>query len=118
MIATLVIACITFLCLLLAILFLPSFKIGNIKIGTYWIVALFGALALLICMLIPIDEVWFELTSDNSINPLKILVLFFSMTFLSIFLDEVGLFRFLAKKAVKIAKTNQFSLFLILYLLT
>ena len=31
--------------------------------------------------------------------------------------DEVGLFRFLAKKAVTVAKTNQISLFLILYFL-
>lgn len=118
MIATLIIACVTFVALLISLLFLPHFSIGKLKIGTYWIVALFGAAAMIICLLLPLEEVWDGLTKDNSINPLKLLILFFSMTFVSIFLDEVGLFRFLAKRAVYVAKTNQFTLFFILYFLT
>lgn len=55
--------------------------------------------------------------NSSSINPIKILVLFFSMTFISIFLEEAGFFRFLAAKAVKIAGKSQLSLFIILYLL-
>ena len=118
MIATLIIACVTFVALLSTLLFLPNFKIGKLKIGTYWIVALFGAAALIICLLLPLEEVWEGLTRNDSINPLKLLVLFFSMTFLSIFLDEVGLFRFLANRAASVAKTSQFSLFFLLYFLT
>ena len=40
-------------------------------------------------------EFYQGLTADTAMNPLKILVLFFSMTFLSVVLDEVGLFRVL-----------------------
>ena len=118
MIATIVIAITTFILVALSILFFPHFKIKNIQIDTYWIVALVGALALIFAQLVPFQTIVEQLTASSSINPLKILILFFSMTILSIFLDEVGLFRYLAKKAVKFAKKSQISLFLILYLLT
>lgn len=49
------------------------------------------------------------------INPIKILVLFFSMTVQSIFLDELGLFRYCANVALKKAKGSQIKLFLYLY---
>lgn len=118
MIATIVISSITFVSIILSILLFPSIKIGKIKISTYWVIALLGAIILLSSSLSPINEVYNQLTSDAAINPLKIIVLFFSMTFLSIFLDEVGLFRYLAKIAVKRAGNSQYVLFFILYGLT
>ena len=117
MIITAVISVITFLLLAASILFFPSVKIGKLKIGAYWLIALTGAALLLIINLTPFDVVIKGLTNDSAINPLKILVLFFSMTFLSVYLDEVGMFRYLAKKAAKIAGENQFRLFIVLYLL-
>ncbi len=118
MVATIVISAITFLLVTISIVAFPFIKIKGIKISTYWLIALIGALILLSSSLAPINEVYKELTSSNSINPLKILVLFFSMTILSIYLDEVGLFKYLAIKATKRAKSNQLVLFFILYLLT
>ena len=118
MIPTIIIACITFILVILSILFFPHLKIGKIKLDTYWIISLIGAIILLCCGYAPIKQVGEQLISNNAINPLKILVLFFSMTLISIFLDELGLFRYLASVASKNAKGNQFTLFLILYLLT
>ncbi len=118
MIPTIIISIITFISITASILFFPQIKIGKIKIGTYWIIALVGAVLLLAFSLAPIQEVWSELTNSTSVNPIKIIVLFFSMTVLSIFLDEVGLFRFLANIAAKRAKNNQYTLFTILYFLT
>ena len=118
MIPTIIISVVTFITITASILFFPQIKIGKIKIGTYWIVALFGAVLLLVFSFAPIKEVWNQLTNSTSVNPIKILVLFFSMTVLSIFLDEVGLFRFLANLATKKAKDNQYTLFIILYFLT
>ena len=118
MVATLVIALITFALMTLSIVFFPVIKIGKVKLGTYWIVALVGAIVLLATSLAPIQRVYEELTAARSVNPLKILVLFFSMTILSIYLDEVGLFRHLASVATKKAKGNQLGLFFILYGLT
>ena len=118
MIATIVISLITFLLITLSILFFPTIRIGKIKLGTYWIIALIGAIILLSFSLAPIKEVFSQLTNNTSVNPIKIIILFFSMTILSIYLDEVGLFKYLANVAAKKAKNNQFSLFIILYCLT
>lgn len=117
MIPTIIISSITFILITLSILFFPKIKIGKVNISTYWIIALIGAIILLSTSLAPIKEVWIELTNNKSINPLKIIVLFFSMTLLSIFLDEVGLFKYLATIASKKAKNNQFVLFTIFYFL-
>ena len=118
MIATIVISVVTLLLITLSILFFPRIKIGKISLDTYWIIALLGAIILLAASLSPIKEVYNQFVSDTSINPLKILVLFFSMTIISIFLDEFGLFRYLACLASKKAKGNQLTLFFIFYLLT
>ena len=118
MVATLILACSVFGLTILAILFLPHIKIKGFQLDTYWMPALLGAIILLATSLAPIQEVWAELTSDAAINPLKILVLFFSMTMISVLLDELGLFRYLASLASKHAQGNQFVLFLALYGLT
>lgn len=118
MIPTLVICLITFVLVTLSILLFPKIKIGVFSISTYWVVALVGAILLISIGLAPISDVWNQLTSNTSINPLKILVLFFSMTIISILLDEFGLFKYLAQLATKRAKTNQYALFFALYALT
>ena len=118
MIPTIVISLVTFTLITLSILFFPIVKIGKIRLGTYWIIALIGAIVLLAFFFAPISEVFKELTSNTTVNPLKIIILFFSMTILSIYLDEVGLFKYLANVAAKRAKNNQYTLFIILYFLT
>lgn len=118
MIATIVIALVTFISITLSLILFPQIKIGKVKIDVYWIIALVGAVVLLATSLAPIKEVGNQLISNTSINPLKILVLFFSMTLISIFLDELGLFRFLARRAAQRAKGSQFVLFFVLYGLT
>ena len=55
------------------------------------------------------------MTENSAVNPLKILCLFLSMTFLSVFLDELGFFSFLAVKALEKSGTNQKKLFFYLY---
>lgn len=118
MIPTIIISALTFISVTLSILLFPKIKIGKISISTYWLISLTGAVILLCFSFAPIDKVWSELTNNNSINPLKIIILFFSMTILSIFLDEVGLFKYLASVAAKRAGHNQILLFTILYALT
>ena len=118
MIATIIIASITFVGVIASILFFPHIHIGKFRLDTYWMIALVGAIVLLACGFAPIREVGEQLISDGSINPIKILILFFSMTTISVILDELGLFRFLASVASSKAKENQYVLFLLLYLLT
>ena len=115
MLATIIIAVLTCILLILSVIFLPKIKIFNFEVSTYWLVCLLGAIFVVIFGGISLTEIFNGLTSNSSINPLKILVLFVSMTFLSIFLDEVGFFKFLAVLATKKAKNNQFSLFFTIY---
>ncbi|MDE7300899.1 MAG: anion permease, partial [Clostridia bacterium] len=117
MILSIVICCITCIAMILSILLFPKIKIGKISIDTYWIITLVGAVILLACGKADIVTVGQSLISDTAINPLKILVLFISMTVLSIFLDELGFFRYLAGVVLKKAKTKQTKLFLYLYLI-
>ena len=118
MIPTIIIASITFVLVILSILLFPHIKIGKVKIDTYWIIALLGAIILLAFSFAPVKEVGNQLITNSPMNPLKILVLFFSMTMISIIIDELGLFRYLASVASRNAKGNQFVLFLVLYALT
>ena len=118
MIPVVVISLITFILVIVSILFFPHLKIKKITLDTYWMIALLGALILIIFGLVPIRDIGSELTSSKAINPLKILVLFFSMTIISIFLDEFGLFKYLAAKAAQNIKGSQMRLFLMLYALT
>lgn len=89
-----------------SIIFFPRLKIGKIKLDTYWIITLLGAAILLVCRQVDIQSVGSALVADNSVNPLKILVLFISMTVLSVFLDELGFFRYLANATLKRARTT------------
>lgn len=118
MIPTIIISVSTFILAILSILLFPHIKLKNLRIDTYWIVALLGVIILLAFSFAPIKEVGEQLVSNTAINPLKILVLFFSMTMISIVLDELGLFKYLASVASKRAKSNQFILFILLYFLT
>lgn len=117
MITAIVICVITCVSMITLILVKPSIKIGKITIDTYWIAALVGAVVLLLSFQFDIIAIGQELIADSAINPLKILVLFISMTVLSIFLDELGFFSYLASITLKRAKTSQFRLFLYLYLI-
>ena len=118
MIAALIIVLITFILVGVSTIFFPSIKIGKVKIGTYWVISLISAIILLATSLSPINEVYNRLIDSKGINPLQILALFFSMTIISIYLDEIGLFKYLAIKASQKAKNSQLSLFIIFYLLT
>ncbi|MBR5388835.1 MAG: hypothetical protein IK147_05195 [Clostridia bacterium] len=113
---TLIIACATFVALTLSVIFFPEIKFFGIKIGTYVIIALTGAILILI-FCADIGTVFSALTENSSVNPLKILALFFSMTFLSVFLDAAGFFRRLAALAVRRVKSSQTRLFCTLYFL-
>lgn len=104
--------------LVLTVLTNPSINIGKYHIRIfYWTAPVLGSIALLLFRLLPLPVMWVGLTSSGSINPLKILTLFISMTTLSIYLDEVGFFSYIAGISLKFAKTSQLRLFCVLFLL-
>ncbi len=113
---SLVIAGVTAVMIILSVLFFSEIKIGKIKLGSYWIVALIGAAFMLILNIVSVEEVIKEITADTAVNPLKILALFLSMTLFSVYLDELGFFSYLSEKVLVVAKNSQKKLFLCLYL--
>lgn len=116
MVVSVTIFALTAAVMICGILFFPQIKIGKLKISTFWVVSLAGAVLVLLCSKPDYAAVWKSLTADNAVNPLKILTLFISMTVLSIFLDEAGFFRRLAYIVLKKARTGQKKLFFLLYL--
>lgn len=115
MIVAITISAITCLAMIMAVLFFPKIRLGKLELSSYWLITLAGAFLLLLTRTVALSTVTSALFADTAINPLKILVLFISMTLLSIFLDELGFFRYLANFALKRAGTSQFKLFIFLY---
>lgn len=115
MIFTVSVAAITVAAMIISVLFFPKIKIGKKFIDSYWIITLIGAVILVIFRG-DVNKIISALTADTSVNPIKILVIFISMTILSIFLDELGVFRFLAEASLKKAGKSQIKLFITLYL--
>lgn len=117
MVLTIVISAVTVLGIILSLLIKPNFNVKGRNISFYWIFALVGAILLIVTGCISLDSVFEGLTSQNSVNPLKLLVIFLSMTAFSVFLDELGFFEYLAGVAVSHAKTDQRVLFRYLYVI-
>jgi len=119
MIWALTLSVVTCLAMIITSLTKPEIAVAShhkLRINSYWLVPVIGALILIISNSISLPEVGRALVEDTAVNPLKILTLFLSMTFLSIFLDEVGFFRFLAVFALKKAHANKLTLFIVLYI--
>ena len=93
----------------------PAVMIGGKKISIFWLAPLCGAIALTVSGFITPAEIAAGLTSAGDVNPIKILLLFFSMTMMSVYLDEIGFFRLLAHKVLGRAKGSQVTLFFLLY---
>ena len=115
MIVTVLISALTCLAMIMAVLFFPKIRVGRLALSSYWLITLAGAFLLLLTKRVAPRAVTDALLANTAINPLKILVLFISMTLLSIFLDELGFFRYLANFALKRAGTSQLRLFIFLY---
>lgn len=115
MLFAIIIAAATCLMMILAVLFFPKFKIWRFSVSTYWVITLIGAVCLLVSGTVSPKSVGSALITDTAINPVKILILFISMTIMSIFLDELGFFSYLANWSLKHAGTSQTRLFILLY---
>lgn len=114
MLPTIIITAIT--CIAMIVCVITNAEIKKIHIPLYWVVTLIGALIILISGLLPWETALNVLVADTSVNPVKILVLFLSMTMLSVFLDEAGFFRYLAGVTLKKAGNSQIRLFIMLFI--
>lgn len=117
MLTSIIIATATALSLVITVMLKPYISKGKIKIGLYWVVCLIGAIAMIVSGTVSFDKVLSGITADSAVNPLKILVLFLSVTSISLFLGDAGFFDYLADYLFKKNKNGQIKLFLALYFL-
>ena len=87
MITTVIIAIITCISLITSIICFPKVKIFNKTINTYWGIGIIGALLMVVFNCIDIKEIFEGLLSKSNINPIKILILFISMTCVKVYKD-------------------------------
>ena len=117
MVLTLVISIIAIILMLISIIVFPKIKFKTFEMQTFYIFPFIAMVLIISCRLVDIEYAMDRLIGSGGMNPLKIIVLFFSMSFLSIILDELNFFEYLANKALKKANGSQIKLFIILYLL-
>ena len=118
MLVSVVIAALTCAALTSAVYFFPQKKIGRSSVSYYALVPLIGASAVIVSGTVSIGGVaeYFFSAAEN--NPVKIIVLFISMSLISVYLDETGFFEYVANVAVKRTGGSQIAVFLSLYVTT
>ncbi len=116
MLSTILIAILSCFCLIITVIFKPEITIKKHTISLYPFIAFIGAVLMLIFTPLTLNDCINGIISSGAVNPIKILVLFISVTAISIFLDEGGFFEYLAFKILLKANKSQTKLFLILYI--
>lgn len=116
-----IITLLTLITLIAFIIFKPTITIKikskYISIQTFWIISLVGALCLLMFKQISISGVKTLLNFKSAMNPFKILILFISISLLSIVLESAGFFELCASFVLKRVKKSQIKLFISLFAL-
>ncbi|MBO5845148.1 MAG: hypothetical protein J6Q77_00730 [Clostridia bacterium] len=115
MFITLLVSIIVILVFVASILFLPSVAIGKHNVKVYSLIPLIGAIILVVCERVGFFYVVERFLENTSVNPLKILVLFLSMTTFSLILEQTGFFSFISIKVLEKAGNNQFVIFFSFY---
>jgi len=115
LIPLLIIVVISIISMVLLIILKPQIKVFRFNLQTFYWPILIGAMLILIFSLLDPQIAFQSLTNNSAINPLKLLIIFLSLSFISIILDETGFFAFLASFAVNKSKGSQIKLFIILY---
>ena len=106
---------VTSLLIIVSFLVFPVITIKNLKFQSYWIIALLGAIVVLLSGEISFNELGANLFANVAMNPIKLVTLFLSMTVLSIYLDEIGFFAYVAAIILKKSGASQWRIFFALY---
>lgn len=118
MILSTAISAVICLAMVAIILIKPSVTIKRREFDIYWIVPVIGAITLLAFGCVGLDDIKAGLFNNSATNPLKVLTLFFAMSYLSIYLDETGFFEYIANLSGRKAQGSQLKLFIVFYVIT
>lgn len=117
MILTLIIFFITIGMLVLLITKKPYVTIKSKRIQTFYFAPIIGAICLLITQEGLAASFIQQITTNNEVNPIKILILFLCISFLSVVIDYLNFFDFIANWCANHFQKSQFCLFFTFYIL-
>lgn len=108
--------------IIIAILFsifvaIRPFKIWKIPVNMAT-GSLFTLLALLLLQVLNLETIQLGILGNGQLRPWEIIVIFFSVAYVSISTDVTGIFDFLAYKIVRKSNGNGYKLFILIYLFT
>lgn len=116
MIFSIIMAVITSAALITVVLFKPQIKIFNANLSLYAYIPLIGGIILIAFGGLNFSTLIEKFTSASSANPIKIIILFISMSLISVLLDETGFFEYVAEKIAQNAGKSQTRIFVAVYL--
>src|SRR5690554_5421738 len=116
MLLTIIIFIFTVASLILLVMFKPKLHIGKFNVESFWVAPVVGAILIMLFYLVTPKEVYNGLTTSDGMNPIKLLVIFISMSGLSVMLDELGFFKQVSVFVLKKAGHSQMKIFIYLYL--
>lgn len=114
MVATVVIAVITIILFLVSVIFFPCVGKKR-KFKIYPLIPLAGGAFTVVLGNLSIERLVTAFTENTSVNPIKILVLFLSMTVYSLILDRTGFFAYISGVVLKKAGDSQIRIFISVY---
>ena len=106
-----VIVAVSILLMIVAIALDLKIKIKKVSFALYWVFCLVGAIVILAASFAGENPIQNIFLNDANINPLKILVIFISCTSISVLLDKIGFFSYIAAVILKRSKSSQVKLF-------
>ncbi len=107
---------ITITLMILSIMFKPSLKIYKFSCQSFWVITLIGAICILLFSNLDIKSIFSSMITGK-MNPIKILILFISLSMISISLDELNFFNYLAVKLINKTSGSQYKIFFTIYIL-
>lgn len=116
MISSLIVTGVTSVALICSVLFKPQINLGKKLVKLYAWIPLIGGIFAVIFSIIPLKSVLSILTSSSASNPIKIIVLFISMSLMSVLLDESGFFKYVAAIIAERAGRSQLGIYIAFYL--
>lgn len=108
----LIIIALTLVVMQLCVIFDWKIKTKHFAFDWYWIVCLIGALLCICCRFISWGSLKNVFVAQDGMNPLQILVIFISASSISVLLDKIGFFNYIAKLTLNKSKSSQTKLFL------
>ena len=113
--SALIIGIITIIVFISSVIFIPSVSLKGKRVKIYPIVPILGALCMIMAKVIPFGRVIESFLENTSVNPIKILVLFLSMTVFSLILEQTGFFSYASSYVLRKAGKSQYKIFIELY---